>query len=165
METFNMQVFELIANTIGTVAVLLTVVYLALQIKRSTAATYSQTYQNATQALGEMAAICGESKEKAQLFSVGMTEPKKLDEAEYLQFAYLGVSLFRRYENVFFQYKQGMIDDDFWLGHRDNLLWFFHQAGTQIWWQERRSGFSRSFRDFLESTSLADVEPQEARRL
>ena len=100
-----------------------------------------------------MAAIVGESKEKARIFADGMAAPDKLTKDEYLQFAYLGISLFRRYENVYFQYQSGMINDDFWFGHRENLLWFFHRPGTQVWWQERRIGFSRSFRDFLESTS------------
>ena len=135
-----------ISNVVGTLALSLTVVYLAVQIKRSTQATYSQTYQFATQALGEMAAIVGESKDKARMFSVGMADPGKLDQDEYLQFSYLGISLFRRYENVFFQYQSGMIDDDFWFGHRENLLWFFHRPGTQTWWRERRLSFSRSFR-------------------
>jgi hypothetical protein len=94
-----------------------------------------------------------------------MADPKKLDNDEYLQFAYLGISLFRRYENVFFQYQSGLINDDFWFGHRDNLLWFFHRPGTQAWWQERRLGFSRSFREFLENTSPEDVSSPDIRRV
>lgn len=154
-----------ISNIAGTLAVTLTVVYLAIEVKRSTRATYSQTYQFATQALGEMAAICGESKEKARVFSVGMAHPEQLAEDEYLQFAYLGVSLFRRYENVYFQYKTGMIDEDFWEGHRDNLLWFFHRPGTQVWWQERRLSFSKSFREFLEATAKEEVAEQDIRQV
>lgn len=112
-----------------------------------------------------MAAIAGESKEKTRIFTVGMAEPEKLDELEFLQFAYLGISLFRRYENVFFQYQSGMIDQDFWVGHRDNLLWFFHRPGTQKWWQQRRLGFSKRFREFLETTSSSEVISPIVRRV
>ena len=154
-----------ISSTIASISVTLTVVYLAVQVKRSTTATHSQTYQSATQALGEMAAIVGGSKEKAQLFTTGMATPEKLDEAEFNQFAYLGISLFRRYENVFFQYQSGMIDEDFWNGHRDNLLWFFHRPGTQRWWQDRRLGFSKRFRTFLESTSADEIIAPASRRV
>jgi hypothetical protein len=161
----NWEVIQAISSIVGTVAVTLTVVYLAAQIKRSTKATYSQTYQFATQALGDMAALVGETKEKARVFSLGMADPSKLDDDEYLQFAYLGIGLFRRYENVFFQYQSGMIDDDFWVGHRDNLLWFYHRPGTQVWWKERRLGFSRSFREFLESTSPDEVSAPDIRQV
>jgi hypothetical protein len=161
----NWDAVHSISSMLEAIAVTLTVVYLAVEIKRNTHATHSQTYQFATQALGEMAAIVGQSKEKARLFSVGMADPSQLDNDEYLQFAYLGVSLFRRYENVFFQYQSGMINDDFWFGHRDNLLWFFHRPGTQAWWKERRLGFSKSFREFLEATSPKDVMSPDVRRV
>jgi len=161
----TLELVQTISNIGGTIALSLTVIYLAIQIRRNTQATYSQTYQFATQALGEMAAICGDSSNKAKLFATGMADPAKLTKDEYLQFAYLGISLFRRYENVYFQFKSGMIDNDFWLGHRDNLLWFFHRPGTQVWWKERRMGFSRSFREFLEGTSPTDATPQLERQL
>jgi len=161
----NWEVAQAASSIVGTIALALTVVYLAIQVRRNTKATYSQTYQFATQALGDMAALVGETKDKARVFSVGMAEPDKLDKDEYSQFAYLGISLFRRYENVYFQYQSGMIDDDFWFGHKDNLLWFFHRPGTQVWWKERRLGFSRSFREFLEGTSPADVTAPKARQV
>ena len=157
------EIIQIVSNVVATIAVALTVVYLAVQVRASTRATYSQTYQTAVAALGEMAAIVGESKEKSRLYADGMADPDKLDPDEYLQFAYLGISLFRKYENAYFQYRSGMIDDEFWDGHRDNLLWFFHRPGTQRWWGERRLGFSKSFREYLESTLPEEVAEQEGR--
>ncbi len=158
-----LEIIQLVSSVVGSVAVSLTVVYLALQIRASTRATYSQTYQSAVAAFGEMAAIVAESKKRARLYADGMADPDKLDEDEYLQFAYLGISLFRKYENAYFQYKSGFIDDEFWDGHRDNLLWFFHRPGTQRWWRERRLGFGKSFREYLESTSPDDMAQQDER--
>jgi hypothetical protein len=114
---------------LAVVAVTITVVYLAIQMRENTRATRSQTYQLATSALAEMAGIIGSDKELARVFRIGMTAPDKLDEDETVQFGYLGISLFRRFENVFFQYQSGMIDDDFWNGHRDNILWVLSPAG------------------------------------
>ena len=159
------EMVQAISSVIATITGTLAVIYLAIQVRRNTHATYSQTYQAATQALGDMAAIVGETKEKSRLFADGMADPTKLSKEEYLQFAYLGISLFRRYENVYFQYQSGMIDEDFWIGHRDNLLWFFHRPGTQMWWCERRMGFSRRFRDFLESTTRAEVVSPDLRQV
>jgi len=163
MTAHTLEIVQIVSSIIGSVAVALTVVYLAIEVRASTRATYSQTYQTTIAALGDMAAIVGETKEKSRVYAVGMADPDKLDEDEYLQFAYLGISLFRKYENAYFQYRSGMIDDAFWDGHRDNLLWFFHRPGTQRWWGERRLGFSKAFREYLESTSAADMATQEGR--
>ena len=83
-----------ISSIVASISVTLTAVYLAIQVKRSTLATYSQTYQFATQALGEMAAIVGNNKETSRIFTVGMATPDKLDENEFNQFAYLVSAFF-----------------------------------------------------------------------
>jgi hypothetical protein len=154
-----------VANVLGAISVIATVVYLAIQIKKNTLATHSQTYQLATSALAEMAAIVGTNKELARIFRIGMTNPEELEEDEFVQFGYLGISLFRRFENVFFQYQSGMIDDDFWNGHRDNILWFFHRPGMQLWWKDRKFAFSKSFREFLDNSKPSEIASPQSRQL
>ena len=154
-----------VANVFAAIFVALTVVYLALQIRRNTRATHSQTYHLATTALAEMAGIIGQDKSLARIFRIGMEDPAKLTEDEFTQFGYLGISLFRRFENVFFQYQSGMIDEDFWTGHRDNILWFFHRPGMQIWWKDRKFAFSAGFRDFLDRSTPGEIVSPQTRRL
>lgn len=154
-----------ITGVFAAIFVALTVVYLAIQIKSSTQAMHSQTYHLATSALAEMAAIIGTDKELSRIFRIGMVNPDALSEDEFTQFGYLGISLFRRFENVFFQYQSGMINEDFWVGHRDNILWFFHRPGFQVWWQDRKYAFSLSFREFLDGSNDHEISSPETRRL
>lgn len=154
----NWEAVSAIAGVLGAISVTLTVVYLVIQIKKSTEATQAQTYHLATSALAEMAAIVGSSKELSRIFRLGMINPGDLDKDELVQFNYLGISLFRRFENVFIQYQSGMVDDDFWIGHRDNILWFFHQPGMKTWWEDgRKFAFSKRFRDFLDASTLDEI--------
>ncbi len=154
-----------VAGVLAAISVGLTVVYLALQIRSSTRATHSQTYHLATSALAEMAGIIGSDKEISRVFRIGMENPEALTDDEMTQFGYLGISLFRRFENVYFQYQSGNIDEDFWIGHRDNILWFFHRPGMQAWWQERKFAFSKSFREFLDESTASEITSPETRRL
>jgi hypothetical protein len=161
----NWSAVSAIADLLAATGVTLTVVYLALQIRKNTHATHSQTYQLATSALAEMAGIIGSNKELARIFRIGMMNPDTLDEDEFAQFGYLGISLFRRFENVFFQYQSGMINEDFWTGHRDNILWFFHRPGMQAWWKDRKFAFSKRFREFLDESRPDEITSPESRRL
>jgi len=154
-----------IAGVLAALFIGFTVVYLALQIRASTQATHSQTYHLATSALAEMAAIVGRDRELARIIRIGLADPKALTEDEFTQFTYTTISLFRRFENIFFQYQSGMIDKDFWIGHRDNILWFFHRPGIQAWWKDRKFGFSERLREFLDASSPADITSPETRRL
>ena len=154
-----------ITGAIAALFIGLSVVYLALQIRSGTQATQSQTYYFATTALGEMAAIVGRDPALARIFRIGMEDPGALTEDEFTQFSYLGISLFRRFENVFFQYRSGLIDEDFWVGHRENILWFFHRPGTQAWWKDRKFAFSKRLREFLDGSRPEEVGSPQTRRL
>ena len=154
-----------ISGVLAAIFVALSVVYLALQIRISARATYSQTYHMATSALAEAAAIVGSDSQLARIFRIGMIDPGALNEDEFTQFGYMGISLFRRFENVFFQYQSGMIDEDFWVGHRDNILWFFHRPGFQAWWIDRKYAFSQRFREFLDGSSESEIASPGTRRL
>jgi len=161
----GLEIVNTISSLIAAVSVVVTVIYLAIQVRRNTKAAHSQTYQVATLSLAEMAVIIGQSKDLSRIFAEGMANPDQLDKDERYQFIYLGLSLFRRYENVFFQYQAGLIDDGFWSGHRENLVWFFHQPGFKQFWAERRLGFSRGFCEFLENTTADSLESINSRNL
>ena len=161
----NWSALSAVADLLAALGVSVTVIYLAVQIKKNTQATHSQTYQVATSALADMAAIVGSSAELARIFRIGMVNPRDLTDDEFTQFGYLGISLFRRFENIFFQYHSGTIDDDFWTGHRDNILWFFHRPGMQLWWKDRKFAFSKSFREFLDGSKPDEITSPESRTL
>ena len=154
-----------IAGTLAAVAVALTVVYLAIQIQKNTLATRSQTYYLATAALSEAASILASNEELARIYRTGLSTPSELAEDNYYRFAMYSISQFRRYENLFFQHRSGLVDDEFWGGQSDNMKWFFYRPGMQSWWKDRRLTFSKSFREYLESSNETDLAPQQDRRL
>ena len=153
----NWDALSAIGSFGGAIAVTATVVYLAIQIRRNTLSLQSQTHYLATSALAEAAAFIGAELGRARVYRIGMSNPESLTEDEWMQFALLGISQFRRYENLYFQYKAGLISDDFWHGHSENILWFHRRPGMQIWWKEKRLSFSRSFRDFLEGSQSVEL--------
>jgi len=154
-----------IAGVCAALFVALSVVYLAIQVKGGTKATRSQTYYLATAALADMAAIIGSNKEVSRIIRIGYETPEALSEDELTQHGYLMVSFLRRYENVYFQYESGLIDEDFWGGHRENLLWVFRRPGMQRIWNDRKHSFSKSFREFLEHSGSIELATSESRRL
>jgi len=115
--------------------------------------------------LAELAAIVADNQDLSRIFAEGQHDPDALSKDEYYQFAYLALSLFRRYENIYFQHERGLIDEGFWYGHRENLVYFFHQPGFRRFWAERRLGFDKGLRDFLESTQESSLASSDTRSL
>jgi len=154
-----------VAGIFAAIFVALSVVYLALQVKAGTKATRSQTYYLATAALAEMAALIGSNQGLSRVVRIGWNAPNDLTEDEFTQYSYAMTSFLRRYENVFFQWQSGLIDEDFWDGHRENLLWAFRRPGMQQVWMDRKHSFSISFQKFLDSSNEIALRTSDDRRI
>ncbi len=154
-----------VAGVFAAVFVALSVVYLALQVKAGTRATRSQTYYLATAALAEMAALIGSNAELSRIVRIGWNTPDDLTEDEFTQYSYVMLSFLRRYENVYFQWQSGLVDDDFWIGHRENLLWAFRRPGMQRVWKDRKNAFSIGFQKFLDGSGAIAAQTPETRRI
>ena len=161
----NWEAVSAVAGILAAISVVLTVVYLAVQIQKNTLATYSQTHYATTAALAETAATIAASRELSRVYRLGLSTPDELEEDESFRFALIGISQFRTFENLFFQYSSGLINEDFWSAHRENILWFFHRPGMQIWWKEKRLAFSKNFREFLENSEAAELASPDNRRV
>jgi len=154
-----------VAGVFAAVFVALSVVYLALQVKAGTRATRSQTYYLATAALAEMAALIGSNAELSRIVRIGWNTPDDLTEDEFTQYSYVMLSFLRRYENVYFQWQSGLVDDDFWIGHRENLLWAYRRPGMQRVWKDRKNAFSVGFQKFLDGSGSIAAQTPETRRI
>ena len=154
-----------VAGVFAAVFVALSVVYLALQVKAGTKATRSQTYYLATAALAEMAALIGSNADLSRVVRIGWNIPDDLTEDEFTQYSYVMLSFLRRYENVYFQWQSGLVDDDFWIGHRENLLWAYRRPGMQCVWKDRKNAFSIGFQKFLEGSGTIAAQTPESRRI
>ena len=154
-----------VAGVFGTIFVALSVVYLALQVKAGAKATRSQTYYLATAALAEMAALIGSNAELSRIVRIGWNTADDLTEDEFTQYSYGMLSFLRRYENVYFQWQSGLVDDDFWIGHRENLLWAYRRPGMQRVWKDRKNAFSVGFQKFLDGSGSIAAQTPETRRI
>ena len=159
------EAISAISQALSAIAVVLTVVYLAAQIRKSRIATESLTYYLATGAGAQTAATIAASAETSRIYQTGLSSPSQLEEKESFRFALLLISQFRRYENLFFQHRSGLIDEEYWIAQRENMLWFFHRSGVQTWWKEKRLAFSQSFRAFLESSNPTELKSPSNRRV
>jgi hypothetical protein len=154
-----------IAGVFAAIFVALSVVYLALQVRAGAKATRSQTYYLATAALADMAAVIGCDQGVSRIVRIGWDTPDELNQDEFTQYSYLMTSFLRRYENVFFQRQSGLVDEDFWDGHRENLLWAFRRPGMRRVWESRKHAFSISFQKFLDGSNAIALRTPESRRL
>jgi hypothetical protein len=130
---------------VGGIAVIATLVYLAIQVRQNTRLLGANTLAAASSAMLSFNHLLGSDPAAARVFQVGLEDFRSLPEDERRQFLNLLRAAFTAHEHLFGQYEQGLVEEHVWQKNRQiaqNLLDLPH---VQIWWKHRKSIFTDSF--------------------
>lgn len=142
-----------VGEFVGGVAVLLSIIYLAIQVRVSARSARGAAHDSTQLAAIDLLKHIGADPDRMQIFASGILDLKNLTALERMQFEYMIHALFFTYEVNFNQRQRKDIDDDTWEPLRIRMLWYFVQPGVRQWWSERATPMSRKFEEFLEEES------------
>ena len=146
----RLRKFALVAEIVGGIAVLITLIVLVLEISQSTRAMRAQTAQDVWTQLIQFGDYISSDPGRVEVFSQLSPELENLDA--------LGPSVYpvvRRlmyvYDNAYYQYQQGTLDDDVFSRYRFGIEdWVAREWFPQYWDAEERF-FSRSYITHVEA--------------
>jgi len=149
----NWEAVGAIGEVVGALGVILTLGYLAIQIRQNSAVVRSATRQaiSTTQAdVGFRLAASAELRAAAlQYTNLEATVP----ESEIAGHFYLRAVL-RTYENQYHQYLDGTFDESIWVGYRNSMAQNFASPAIREFWASHRPLYSVEFAAFVETGLL-----------
>ena len=143
-----------IGEIIGGFAVVISLVYLAIQIRTNTEAERTSTYQSIVSDFGAMNNTMASTPELSHLFVQAMENYQQLNSDQKARISQMFFQCFRFFENMFYQHQKGYLDDEVWIGWKRLMLTYFGRPGFQTWWEHRREVYSEPFAIFLETEKL-----------
>ena len=143
-----------IGEIIGGFAVVISLVYLAIQIRMNTEAERTSTYQSIVSDFGAMNNTMASTPELSHLFVQAMENYQQLNSDQKARISQMFFQCFRFFENMFYQHQKGYLDDEVWIGWKRLMLTYFGRPGFQTWWEHRREVYSEPFAIFLETEKL-----------
>jgi hypothetical protein len=158
----NWDAVGAVAEMLGGFGVIASLFYLGVQIRQNTRSVRSASYHGIVANLSSLSGAIGRDVDAANIATVGGENPEGLNSKEQAQFRLLMISLFRSYENIFYQYSQNMIEPSVWRGWAISMTRQFWLPGVQAWWPGWRDHCHADFRSFLES-SEASVDASSGR--
>lgn len=153
----NLESLASLGEIIGAIAVVVSLVYLAVQVRQSTRA---QRIENSSRILDRTAAMqAALSRDPAlsALFSKGVSDPSKLTPQERLQFTWAMYEFFGALEFMFLAATENSIPEEIWHRWSSAAAWWLTFPGVQAWWRVRPIPFADSFSMYVES--LLDDNP------
>jgi hypothetical protein len=139
-----------VGEFLGSIGVIGSLVYLAMQIRQNTRSVRSAAYQAAVTSTVDVAASFATSEALSEAFFKGFREYETLKGPERHRFGAYAYGLFRSYENLFYQHAQGTIESHLWEGFRNMLLRDLRNPGLVAWWDSQRNIFSPEFQGYVD---------------
>jgi phytoene dehydrogenase-like protein len=134
-----------IGELAGGVAVVASLVYLALQVRQNTRAVRGSTLHLNTDLWASLFLRLSDQA-VTQAYIAGMSGQPDIKPLHYSQFYFICKTMFLALEDQFYQARQGTLDREIYAAYErattDQLLAF---PGFRIWWLQTRSTFSPSF--------------------
>ena len=147
----NWEAIGTIAEVIGAIGVIVSLLYVGVQVRNSSEATRAATTNYTLEQSAQMSQFLAQDRASSDLYFRGLKDPASLEQDEKSQFFFIMLSLFRRYENTEYQYRQGLFDEDAWVGMQGNLTSLLNRPGFEWFWSRGNQGFSPRFKRFVES--------------
>lgn len=148
----NWEAIATIAEIVGAVGVIASLVYLAVQIRDNTRSSRIQQQQESTKQFVDFMDILLLNPDLAALHDKGRDHPDKLDTEELLRFRRLLLRGFWYLSAQFHQYTLGALGEDEWSESAKIIRSYLAHVGVQEWWLNAggRSYVSPSFADYVD---------------
>ena len=142
-----------IGDFLGGMGVVVTLAYLAVQIRKNTQSVRSAALPSVSSSISEFMDKIAQDPALTKLWFDGLSGMISLSEADTHRFNLLLMSLHRRWESAFHQSRAGMLESASWSGMREGLTFVFSSPGAQAWWKGARALLSADFVAFAERAS------------
>ena len=134
----------------GAIAVVATLIYLAVQIRQNTRVARIATLQQWVTTVGTVNTAISQSGDLSRIYRAGVEDPKSLEPHERTQFNTYLFQLFNTYESLFFQAEQGAIDQIFFEAKMETMRANLANPGVRGWWDTFATGnLDPRFREFV----------------
>lgn len=164
----NWEAISAISQLVGSIAVVFSVLYLALQVHRSTRVANVAAQDAAATALRDVTKPFMENAELARIWQTGLENLDSLSREDQGRFFHAAYQFLKAFETIHFHYAYGLMDPQLWEGWRELLRHYAAAPGFVFYWNLRHDLFSERFQEFVagldrpaQRFTVADLRGQE----
>lgn len=151
----TLEYWALIAEIAGAIAVVMSVIYLGVQVRANTKVLRSQAHFNALSLAQRPFELVIENEGLSKILNTGFATPEALSPEDWTRCSYYMFMQFNAWEYLYYQHQDESIPKELFVGADA----FFKQlvetkAGYRRFWSEYETAFDEPFRSYV-STEFA----------
>jgi heme/copper-type cytochrome/quinol oxidase subunit 1 len=135
---------------ISGLAVVVTLVYLAIQIRHNTRAVRSSMHQDMIESTLRIAESVSDTDDLGRIVLHADDDYDELTEVERIRFDAYAERVFNNFESVFYSYRNSMIEEDLWESWESSYLTDISRTSMRRYWHDERPQHLRVFLYFVD---------------
>ena len=146
----NLNDLANIGQVIGAIAVVISLIYVALQIRQNTNAVRSATAQTVHEHFAKWYHLMAADAELSRIAANGLRDYSSLSEQERVRFVAAFMSFLSYSQNAFLKWREGLLASPLWLGWELVIMNLVCAPGGKAFWKDRAYMFGDEFRRYIE---------------
>ena len=158
MESLTLEQMSYLAEIIGVIAVVISLLYMSIQLRQNTDAIKLGTSHAVTEEFRGMFSLISSNQGILDSLVVAAQEPFKLSGAEKGRYYTFTNNLVLAYQNAFMQMNKGILEKEHWEGMNRMMIDYTSTPGFKDFWQNRKHWTSNSFQEFMDTQVIPTTQ-------
>ena len=154
MESLSLEQASYLAEIIGVIAVVISLIYVALQLKQNTQAIKQGSVKNIINTLRDATANLGQSEEKTEILLQLSQNTPELTMTQKVRSYVMLQNLMSAFELAYFEQSQGALEEEHWSGYQQFLVDICKAPGIREYWKARCTWYRKDFRAYMDEVIL-----------
>ena len=152
----NWEAITAIAEIIASLGVIISLLYLAHQMRNQTEDNKVATDHELVNNLDSLWGSISADEKLASIFLKGLRDLDSLEPVEAVQFSFLFNRWFRMVESILDRYQKGLLNENQYFGISQGMKEICKYPGLKSWWHSREHIFEPDFRDWVSQLFSSD---------
>ena|SRR5215831_14228752 len=140
-----------LGELVGAIATVVTLIYVAVQIRANTYAVQSAAAQAVHEAFATWYRMLAADAQLAQIATNGLRDYASLSELDKARFVAAFMAFLSCSQDAFIKWREGTLASELWTGWELVIMNLVLPPGGQQFWQERGYLFGNEFRHYVEN--------------
>ena len=147
----NWEAIAAISEVIGVIFVILSLLYVATEVRQNTNALRSSVNAAAISSIRDWNRDLIANTALTRIFRKGVEDMDALNEDERAQFIMVMQNMMKTFEDMHYKYRKQIMDPSIWEGWEHLGHLYFTSPGVRQYWSARHQIYSVEFKDWVES--------------
>ena len=145
------------ADIIGGIAVVVSLIYIAIKVNHSTSAIRSSAANDASVAMQSWYLEMGSNRQASDMFFNALTSPNPLETHDEFQFMMMMHAVMLGMQNSYLLTREGTLDKEFSEAITTAIVGVKDLPGMANYWSQRRGYFHSEFAGYVDDLLLQDA--------